>query len=97
MTDLKRWQGYPAMSRPLTIWGVERRWFLLTCTFGVATWNAVESIFLGAFFFGILFAAGAWAWKKDPAMLMILKEASRYKARYDSGKWAETPWTIVLR
>ena len=25
----KAWRGYPALSKPLTIMGVERRWFLL--------------------------------------------------------------------
>ena len=30
----KAWRGYPALSKPLTIMGVERRWFLLSATLG---------------------------------------------------------------
>ena len=30
----KAWRGYPALSKPLTLMGVERRWFLLSATFG---------------------------------------------------------------
>ena len=44
----KAWRGYPALSRPLTIMGVERRWFLLSATLGLAMWNAINSIVTGA-------------------------------------------------
>ena len=97
MSGNKRWQGHPGLSRPLTIWGVERRWFLLSATLGVASWNAVESLLLGGFFFAVLYGAGALAWKRDPDMLLILRESTRFKSRYDSGKWADHPWTIILR
>ena len=40
----KAWRGYPALSKPLTIMGVERRWFLLSATLGLAMWNAINSI-----------------------------------------------------
>ena len=35
----KTWRGYPALSKPLTIMGVERRWFLLSATLGLALWR----------------------------------------------------------
>ena len=44
----KAWRGYPALSKPLTIMGVERRWFLLSATLGLAMWNAINSIVTGA-------------------------------------------------
>ena len=44
MEQGKAWRGYPALSRPLTILGVERRWFLLSATLGLAMWNAINSI-----------------------------------------------------
>ena len=44
----KAWHGYPALSKPLTIMGVERRWFLLSATLGLAMWNAINSIVTGA-------------------------------------------------
>ena len=47
MEQGKAWRGYPALSRPLTILGVERRWFLLSATLGLALWNAINSIVVG--------------------------------------------------
>ena len=44
----KAWRGYPALSKPLTIMGVERKWFLLSATLGLAMWNAINSIVTGA-------------------------------------------------
>ena len=35
MERAKTWRGYPALSKPLTIMGVERRWFLLSATLGL--------------------------------------------------------------
>ena len=37
------WAAYPALSAPLTMMGVERRWFLLSATIGMAMWNAINS------------------------------------------------------
>ena len=44
----RAWAAYPALSAPLTMMGVERRWFLLSATLGMAMWNAVNSIMIGA-------------------------------------------------
>ena len=44
MRGLRRWAGYPALNRPLTILGVERRGFLLSATLGLAMWNATASL-----------------------------------------------------
>ena len=51
MERRKAWRGYPALSKPLTIMGVERRWFLLSATLGLAMWNAINSI-----------VTGGWRW-----------------------------------
>ena len=40
----RAWAAYPALSAPLTMMGVERRWFLLSATIGMAMWNAINSI-----------------------------------------------------
>ena len=42
MRGLRRWAGYAALNRPLTILGVERRGFLLVATLGLAMWNAMS-------------------------------------------------------
>ena len=70
----KVWRGYPALSKPLTIMGVERRWFLLSATLGMAMWNALNSIVTGGMIFAVLYGAGFWAWKQDPNMIEILAQ-----------------------
>lgn len=97
MRGARTWRGYPALSRPLTILGVERRWFLLSATLGLAMWNAINSIVIGLVIFGVLYGAGFRAWKQDPHMLEILRVSAKFRARYDPGKWAEAPWTLLIR
>ena len=63
------WAAYPALSAPLTMMGVERRWFLLSATIGMAMWNAINSTLIGAATFSVLYAVGWWAWRVDPHML----------------------------
>ena len=60
------WGAYPTLSKPLTIMGVERRWFLLSATLGLAMWNAINSLVTGGMIFVVLYVAGWLAWKKDP-------------------------------
>ena len=93
----KAWRGYPALSKPLTIMGVERRWFLLSATLGLAMWNAINSIVTGGLIFAVLYGVGFWAWKQDPNMLEILRASAKFRARYDPGKWAAAPWTLLIR
>ena len=97
MTGKRRWNGYPVLSRPLMILGVERRWFLLSATLAVSLWNAGDSLLAAIFVLALLLAVGRLAWKQDPNMLSLLREASRSKVRYDPGKWRETPWYLDLR
>ena len=66
------WSGHPTLSRPLTILGVERRWFFLAATVGLGMWNAINSIVTAGLIFGTLYAAGLLAWRRDPAMLNII-------------------------
>ena len=69
----RAWAAYPTLSAPLTMMGVERRWFLLSATIGMAMWNAINSILIGAVVFCILYGVGWWAWRVDPHMLTILQ------------------------
>ncbi len=97
MRGNKPWRGHPALSRPLTILGVERRWFLLSATLGMALWNAINSLLSAGLVFAALYGAGWLAWRRDPAMLSILRKSKRFKARYDPGKWGEPPWCVLIR
>ena len=97
MSELRSWQGYPALSRPLVLLGVERRWLVLSFTLSMALWIGADSLLSGLVVFAALYTAGRSALKIDPDMLVILKESSRYRARYDPGKWGDNPWHVLIR
>ena len=97
MRDLRRWPGYAALNRPLTVLGVERRLFLLGATLALAVWNATASLGGGGVVFAGCYAAGWLAGRRDPAMLAVLRTAARYPARFDPGKWADAPWHLKVR
>ena len=97
MRGLRRWPGYAALNRPLTVLGVERRLFLLGATLALAVWNATASLVAGGVIFGGCYGAGWLAGRKDPAMLAVLRAASRHPARFDPGKWAAEPWHLKIR
>ena len=86
MYGTRAWTGHPALSRPLTIMGVERRFFMLAATMGMAMWNILESVTGPALIFGTLYGAGLLAWRRDPAMLQIVAAGQRARTRYDPGK-----------
>ena len=58
MRGLRRWAGYAALNRPLTILGVERRGFLLIATLGLVMWNAMASLVTGGVVFAVGYGAG---------------------------------------
>lgn len=80
------WRGHPTLSRPITIMGVERRWFMLAATLGMAMWNALNSLVTAGLVFGVLYGAGLMAWRRDPAMLQIIAAGQTARTRYDPGK-----------
>ncbi len=86
MKGARTWYGHPTLSRPLTIMGVERKWFFLSLTLGLAIWNALNAIVTGGVIFLGLYGAGWIAWKRDPNMLSIVAAGSNSRARYDGGK-----------
>ncbi|MDE2773484.1 MAG: VirB3 family type IV secretion system protein [Gemmatimonadota bacterium] len=97
MRGLRRWPGYAALNRPLTVLGVERRLFLLGAMLSVAVWNATTSLASGGAVFAISYGAGWFAGRKDPAMLAVLRAGTRHPARFDPGKWSAEPWHLVIR
>ena len=97
MRGQRPWRGHPALSRPLTILGVERRWFLLSATLAVALWNAINSLLSAGLVFAALHVAGYLAWRQDPGLLAILRESTRFATRYDPGKWGEPPGCVLIR
>ena len=66
--------------------------FLLSAMLGLAMWNAINSLVTGGVIFVVLYGAGWLAWREDPNMVEILRASTRFKSRYDPGKWADSPW-----
>lgn len=97
MRGQKVWGAYPTLSAPLTIMGVERKWFMVSVTIALAMWNAINSLVTGLVIFVVLYVAGWLAWRKDPHMMSILRISTRFKTRYDPGKWGSAPWHLRLR
>jgi type IV secretory pathway TrbD component len=74
---------YRSLNRPLTIWGVERRFFFLALAIGSATFNFFGSLLAGLLMFIALYTFGRWVTATDPQMLRILLNSSRSRQRYD--------------
>ena len=91
MRGAKPWRGYPALSRPLTILGVERRWFLLGATLAMGLWNAINSLLSALLVFAALYMAGLLAWRRDPALLAILRGSTRFRAATIPANGASRP------
>jgi type IV secretory pathway TrbD component len=75
-----------SLSKPLAILGVERKLFFLAMLIGAATFNLFGSLLGGLLMFVVLFLALRLATAKDPQMLRILLNASKFRSRYDSAK-----------
>ena len=94
MRGLRRWAGYPALNRPLTVLGVERRAFLLVATLALGMWNATASLVAGAVVFAVGYGAGWLAGRRDPDMLAVLRRARaiRRASTRGSGRTARGTW-----
>ena len=97
MRGRRRWHGYAILSQPLTVLGVERRFFLLAATLGAAIWNAVNSLAAGGLVFGVLYGAGWLAWRRDQNLVGVIRAAVRYRSRYDAGLLPEAAPHVVVR
>ena len=91
------WHGYGVLTQPLTILGVERRFFLLAAVLGAGLWNAVNSLLLGAVTFVVMYAAGFFAWRYDEHLVLVVRAAVRYRSRYDAGLLLDVSPYILVR
>ena len=82
----RRWTASPALSRPLTILGVERTFFVLAASGAAALFQATKTLLPPLVLFALLFLAGRWAMSVDPRLIQIVGQARRYTPRYDPGK-----------
>jgi type IV secretory pathway TrbD component len=75
-----------SLNKPLAILGVERKLFFLSMLIGAATFNFFGSLLGGLLMFAVLFLALRLATVKDPQMLRIVLNASKFKSRYDPAR-----------
>jgi type IV secretory pathway TrbD component len=75
-----------SLNRPLTILGVERKLFFSAMVMGAATFNFFGSLLGGILMFVVLFVAARLATAKDPQLIRVLLNASKFKSRYDPAK-----------
>lgn len=86
-TNLKRRNRvFKSLHKPLTYLGVERTVFYFVCVGAVGVFNLFESLFAGIVVFVGGFIFGRWLTNADPAMLRILAQSERFRARYDAAK-----------
>jgi len=74
---------YKSINRPLTIWGADRRLFLLALMLGAAVFNFFGSLVGGVLMFVGLYLGARWLTATDPHLLRILFNAGTVRAEYD--------------
>jgi len=74
---------YKSINRPLTIWGADRRLFLLALMLGAAVFNFFGSLAGGLIVFLSLYAAARWLTATDPHLLRVLFNAGTVRTEYD--------------
>ena len=82
----RRNRVFKSLHKPLTYLGVERTVFYFVCVGAVGIFNLFESLLGGIVVFVGGFIFGRWLTNADPAMLRILAQSERFKARYDAAK-----------
>ncbi len=95
----RSWQACRSLARPLTVLGCERRVFVLSATFGAATFNAINSLSAGLLLFVTGYVVGWLGTRRDPHLLRVVRASANAKSRYDPAKRpaAEAEIEIVSR
>ena len=77
---------YRSMNRLLTVWGIERRLFLLALIIAAATFTLFSSLLAGILMFLLLAGFGRWASANDTQILRTFLNSSRFRTQYDPAK-----------
>ena len=75
--------AYPALSRPLTVMGCERRLFLGAACAGAAAFSSFNAPVAGILLFAFGYGAGVLATRADPALPVVLLRSATCGRRYD--------------
>ena len=82
----RSWQACRSLSRPLTVGGCERRFFILSAMFGAVAWNLLNAFLPGIIIFLGGYLIGWLGTRRDPHMLLVIRAAAIAKTRYDPAK-----------
>ena len=83
--------AYPALSRPLTLLGCERRLFLGAACAGAASFSSFNAPLAGLLLFGCGYGAGLLATRHDPCLPTVLLRSAACGRRYDPALRTEGP------
>jgi type IV secretory pathway TrbD component len=86
MSEPQRHPTFPSLNKPLTVLGLERKLFFTALIIGTATFNFFSTLIGGIVMFALLYFVLRRLTKKDPQLLRILVNSSRFKVRYDPAK-----------
>ena len=81
-----RWTASAALSRPMTIMGVERTFLVLSACAAACVFQLTKTLLPPLVLLAVLFLAGRWAMSVDPRLLAVVAQARRCSPRYDPGK-----------
>lgn len=83
-----KWLACGALSRPLTILGVERRLFGVAVVAAAVLFNLTKTLVPALVTLAVLYGAGRWLSAADPRAMRVLAAARGRARRYDPGKLA---------
>ncbi len=83
--------AYPALSRPLTLLGCERRLFLGATCVGAAAFSSFNAPLAGVVLFACGYGGGLLATKYDPCLPAVLLRSASCSRRYDPALRANGP------
>lgn len=76
-------RAYPALSRPLTLLGCERRLFLGAACVGAAAFSSFNAPLAGIVLFACGYGGGLLATRYDPCLPAVLLRSASCSRRYD--------------
>lgn len=77
-----------SLSRPLTIWGAERKLFFFAMCIGAGTFNLLGTLLGGMLMFLLLYALARWATRTDPQLFKLLLASRKSRRQYDPAKFS---------
>ena len=96
-SSAERHAAYPALSRPLTLLGCERRLFLGVACVGAAAFSSFNAPLAGVVLFASGYGAGLLVTRHDPCLPAVLLRSAACSRRYDPVLRVAGPSPIAVR